>query len=402
MRRREVREMVLRWCPPVSQQLKEQVTKWVLSNEGMVKQRWTIEYYASRMREHSRELGCEGEGEEDGDPLGAGLFCWYGQLLFFVSQYGSWSFEPSYYPPGVPCGELFLRLTFDFSLLYVAFDYYLDRGPSEGKNRTLALLLTLLLNPDQEVKIEGFRGAIEAYGRLVSYRPQLSETLLLLFECEVKASRLQKEGQLTTGEYLEMARDKGGLTALAIHTLITGESGSCGDETRPVICGLSLTPEESGNEDRTQRRGSRRQSRWISMRPPRSDAGAYTLGAIIQLLDDMMDVHEDRRDGIHTIATSVLESEGCLDRLWIHTATAIDRMENKYTLFKPFMMGILCYTLGQRGIFSSRLRSTVSPGMLFNRDNNFNILPLVNQWIRNVMHETNSSVEEAPPPSLGS
>lgn len=330
-------EMVERWVPPVSSQVRKRLTEWVTGSGGLTSLHFMVDLYADMMRPHAQELGYCGSESEAADVLGAGLFCWYGQLLFYVSQYGDWS-DNSRLPEGVLYGDELLSATFDFVLLYVNFDYFLDRcGDSGRKLEVLVRLRLLLERPEMEMEIPGFAGLVAAYRRLVKRRPELRRRLLDLYNYEVRASLLQRGGGLSRDQYLEMARGKGGLTSLAIQTLITGS-----------------TTDESD---------------------------AYEVGSIVQLLDDMMDVREDLRDGIHTVATHELQESGNIDALFCYTVARIDGLTARFTLFKPFMMGILTYVLSQPLRYSSTLQRLLAKSIYIDWKRGAHMLPIINMWV---------------------
>ena len=67
------------------------------------------------------------------------------------------------------------------------------------------------------------------------------------------------------------------------------------------------------------------------------------LGIIMQLIDDSLDVTEDMKDGINTIATYELHKEGNLDKLWLSIAKKIDELESEFTIFKIIYTFCLVY-----------------------------------------------------------
>lgn len=317
-----------------------------------------IDTYATMIIPYYDELGCSDAKRTD--VLSAGLFCWYGQLLYYVSRYGIWTNND--HPVNesenknksenkneeILRGSDLLSYTFDLALLYVYFDHYLDVVPDSDRNKakTMSNLVSLMQNPDLDIHIPGLTGMVLAYKRLVKKQPKLIEDMFRLYIFETTAHKLQTGKELSEWEYLQIAKRKGGFTTLTIKTLITGENDY--------------------------------------------DEGCYDVGGIVQMLDDMMDVHEDIAAGINNIATYEIRKNGNMDRLFAYTARSIDGLPDKFVLFKPVMMTTLTYILSQPGKFSRRLQRNFSQSIYVNWQEGYHALTLMSSWISRRVAELRS------------
>ncbi len=156
---------------------------------------------------------------------------------------------------------------FAYSMLYPYTDNYLDDpaiAPEEkrGLNRRLALRLqgqAVAPANDHEARIYALVGLIEGEHERAA-RPQVYESLLAIHRAQEKSLRLLDPAAAPYEvDVLGIALEKGGASVVADGYLVAG----------------ALTPE---------------QARFL-----------YGWGAILQLVDDLQDVEQDRRAGLLTI-----------------------------------------------------------------------------------------------------
>lgn len=328
------KELVERWAVPLSPETNRYICEWFVGPKGLLCQEWLLRQYAEFILPHKEELGFMGDEERCDDVLAAGLFCYYGQLLLYYSQHGDWSEERRV--EGRLSGHDVPKAAFDFSLLYLHLDYFLDRNKGSLGSPILRDIRALLEDPDSDVKIEGKEGMVAAYRRVIALAERMRESLLNLFKVEVAGVHYQRTGVLSRQDYLSMAEKKGGLTAIAIQTMFGGEI----------------------------------------------DNGSYDVGACVQLIDDMMDVFEDIKDQHHTIATHDFCRYGNLDVLFCYTVARVESLRPPFTIFKFFMMEILTYVLSQPGKFSGRLTRLLKLSIHLDWREGVQMMKIINGWVK--------------------
>lgn len=100
----------------------------------------------------------------------------------------------------------------------------------------------------------------------------------------------------------------------------------------------------------------------------------YKVGYIGQLLDDISDVESDNKNGIHTMATYILERYGYLDELFYDVSKEIASFpDDDYTLYRAVMTALLYYIVNESSHFTETLKlkalpySLVKPGVKINQ-----------------------------------
>lgn len=142
-----------------------------------------------------------------------------------------------------------------------------------------------------------------------------------LLKIELESQSFQKNPNHSRESYLKMCRDKGEYSAIMIGTII----------------GVDLSVEDNLKNFKS-------------------------LGYVCQLLDDIVDVTEDREAGIHTIATHDLKEKGHLDELFTHTVEVIDSFDSPFILYKYAFLVVLTHVVSQpHKLFSSELQRIVDP-----------------------------------------
>lgn len=212
---------------------------------------------------------------------------------------------------------------FTFSSCYILTDHYLDDATitMEKKIKTIKQINIFIKNVGENTEMEQIdspliRAVADKYIEMVTKIPGSEPHLKELFHAEVKTMYLQTHDNLDRDTYLDICEWKGGLTCNAIQSLL----------------GLEITNSE------------------------------YTLGACIQLVDDMLDINDDIHLNINTIATYDYQKDGNLDRLLIYTVNRIDEMENRYAFFKPILfLGLVLAVHTNRDKYSSEIIKIINP-----------------------------------------
>lgn len=297
-----------------------------------------IRGYSDRLRVHARDLGLF-EQSANLNAIGAGMFCYIGQLLLYGSQFGNWmNNQPQ---KGVINGSLLEDHTFNFVLLYLYVDYFIDstKVSETSKKETLDVLFRLLHDPYEISPPQGMEGLLAAYKSILQVSPQSKEVLVNLFMVEIETYITQKQSDLTRSEYMKAALSKGGSTGVAIQS-ITGASYK---------------------ED------------------------CYTIGSILQLIDDIMDVYEDIEDNIHTIATYDLKKYGCLDHLYFKCVDMLDSLSDQFLLFKLMLMQVVTYTTSMKDRYSRSLRRRMKSYSLIRYMPDSHAMDICNRRVYNII-----------------
>jgi len=222
--------------------------------------------------------------------LVSGLLCFFGQIILYMCQNKKLNKEV-------------IDKCRDFTLLYLYVDYYLDT--KEIDKCKLKKMKEMIFDPFMD-NIPDMEDMVSAYRRILNNNTDECKIKMIeVFLTEVEGMSYQKNPNLTSEHYLDIAERKGGTTSLAINSMFTEDTNKYSD----VV---------------------------------------YIIGSIIQLLDDMMDVSLDMKQGIHTIATHELSKYGNMDRLWCYTVLKIDTITPPFIIFKFLMCEILTYILGHR------------------------------------------------------
>lgn len=310
--------LVSKWIPWLSDDVLSKYNGYISS--GVLRDNyWLVSEYVKRITPYADELKFLEPGKKS-NVLTAGLFCFTGQCLIYHCQYGNPYTSKERYPDVHLSGKEFFDVAFSYALMYVYADYFLDGVHLSGEDRQgiMFVLLKLLHNPWSGEAPPGMVGLLDAYKFILKMSPESQPYLIKVFMSEVEGMLIQNNPNSTRLEYFNIAERKGGLTGIGISAIL----GMC-------------TGKKVGFD-------------------PDGSIG-YQIGAILQLLDDMIDVLDDIEENTHTIATHDLQKYGNLDSLFIYTVIKVDRLPDIYNLFKFLLYEALCYTLSQRDRFTPRL-----------------------------------------------
>lgn len=244
--------------------------------------------------------------------------------------------------------DLLYSLTFLYSLL----DHYIDDNDIsfERKKHLIYKLSDLIISPrfvdysdqlNDPCLTQEHKHDLKLISQL-SYHlfnifqkvPSSLQYLKNLYYAEVLSMKLQHNCKFDRDLYLKLCQWKGGATCQAIQSILN----------------LPVT-----NND-------------------------YELGACIQFVDDIIDVHDDLISNISTAATCDFEYYGNLDLLLFDTLDYINNMSSLNTIFKPILIGSLLYTImhdyqssleGECPIFSSLVHMTFKNYSLLNPSFNY-------------------------------
>lgn len=217
----------------------------------------------------------------------AGLSCYIGQYIFGYCIGSNVSKQDA----------------IDFTLLYLYVDYYFDGG---GISFNILPFIQAVYQPE-DVTSFPIPHVLETYKRILSRHPDPSckQKMIDVFMTEIEGVRYQSSPNMTESQYMDIAVRKGGTTTVAIASMMSSNNNFTIDLD-----------------------------------------SIYLIGAIVQLLDDMLDVYEDMNLNINTIATYQLKTYDNLDKLLLHTLNQISLLPSKYSLIKSIMCLVSLYIVG--------------------------------------------------------
>lgn len=175
--------------------------------------------------------------------------------------------------------------------------------------------LLVKLNEDEKSS-EGdgkfIREVLKIVREIADECPQSIPHFYKLFQSEVESVKVQSSSTRSRDQYMISSEKKGMYTTAVIQSLLGGEV------TEDIL----------------------------------------NLGAIIQLIDDIIDIDEDRDESINTIATHDKE----LDKLVMHISNMICSLSTSYSYVKVLLYQLLLYGITKhKDKLSSQVLSVVSP-----------------------------------------
>lgn len=184
---------------------------------------------------------------------------------------------------------------FTFALCYMLIDHYLDDNTISYEEKKVSMqdIYLFIYTGKRNSENPLINAAADRYVDLIERVPKSKEMIKKLFESELNGVKIQGKENLSREVYLKIAEEKGGLTAATIGSII----------------GLK---EKEENE---------------SMR----------LGAMIQMVDDLIDIQDDEDLNIMTLARYDLQHTN-LDRYVYDSMIKIRNLSTTYNFFKPILL----------------------------------------------------------------
>ncbi len=239
---------------------------------------------------------------------------------------------------GFFCGSMVYILHFEnsfehiediclYNILYILVDNYIDDAQLDRVERKkgIQLMYSLLEDPFQNLESHHsfFNIIAKVYRQMITRCPQVKNKMYKLFQTEIDGLKIQDNGDLTRDEYYNIAIKKG------IYTI---------DVLRKI----------TGSTCKKIKEASR------------------NLGVITQLLDDSLDVFDDQRNGIHTIATYEKKNHATLDALWMDIAKRINDIPPNFNVFKLIYGAFAVYLPDRQSeIYSKNIRNMTTSHNLF-------------------------------------
>lgn len=217
-------------------------------------------------------------------------------------------------------------------LLYIMVDNILDENDIE---ETKPFIKTIRYVIDKDLddisnhrplddSLLPLHPSIKYYRNMVNNEKDAIIATKELFESEVRSVYVQAKNNLTREEYMEMCYDKGTKTGKLLYHIIV----------------------EKHHESEKE--------------------AIFHTGYCCQLIDDIMDCHEDIEHNINTIATYDYKIDGHLDRLFCETLLEIDKIPHQYNFIRYSFMLILLYEVSKHRILSPGLRRKIDPHIYMN------------------------------------
>ena len=227
--------------------------------------------------------------EKDGDFLSSGFVFFYASLIF-IMHYNDYQSK--------------IRAIFLYDMLYICIDNFIDNVNDKLLKKIFITNCRNILNEKYIITNNEMINTIQnTYKELISICPNIKLDLIEIFNAEINGVDIQNNDKLTEKDYHDIGCLKGGLTVKILHKII--------DNT------INLELEKA----------------------------SYEIGIIMQFIDDMIDVNDDIKNKINTIATYQYIKYGNIDKLYIETANRIININKKYTIFIILYCIFLFYIL---------------------------------------------------------
>ena len=231
---------------------------------------------------------------------------------------------------------------FTFALCYMLIDHYLDDNTisDEEKKKSMKDIYAFIYTGKRESENKLINAAADRYLDLVQRVPSCKEYILKLFQAELKGVEISKRKDLSREVYDKIDEEKGGLTAVAIGSII------------------GIVKEEEIIE-------------------------SMKLGHLIQIVDNLLDIQDDTDLGIYTLARYDLD-HGTLDRYIYDSVIMIQNLSPVYNFFKVILLtGIVLGVHDNQGCISDNLNTLLSKYNIFSPSSSKNSL---NSWFHEKLY----------------
>jgi len=309
-----------RWLPPVAEEDKITIKTFLEGTDNKYGRygRPLMQEYVKRLRPYLNVLGLSVTSKKpcEEECVAAGFVFFYG-CLCYIMHFPNW---------GKHIHDIFL-----YNLLYILVDYYIDdiRTHPELKQKAIKQMHILIQNPSHYKHLllvdPVLKTIAVVYQEFLIRCPNIKDSIQQLFAAEIEGLLIQKNENATREQYYDIACKKGGNTMLVLLDIV-------------------------GNTDLTLRKGT------------------YHLGTIVQLLDDSLDVLNDKNHGIHTIVTHDL-AKGNMDKIWLDIMTRVSNIDRRFTVFIILFTAFAIYLPDHHtACYSAEIQKITNPYNLFQID----------------------------------
>jgi hypothetical protein len=228
---------------------------------------------------------------------------------------------------------------FTFALCYMLIDHYLDDNTISAieKKKSMKDIYKFIVSGEENSENKLINAAADRYLDLVERVPSCKQYILKLFKAELKGVEISNRKDLSREEYSKIDEEKGGLTAVAIGSII----------------GVTDIKE------------------------------CMKLGHLIQIVDNLLDIQDDTDLGIYTLARYDLD-RGSLDRYIFDNVIMIDQLSNIYNFFKVILLtGLILGIHDNPHSISENLHSVLQKYNIFSSESSKNSL---NTWFHEKLY----------------
>jgi hypothetical protein len=252
----------------------------------------------------------------------SGAICFYGSV--FVSLLNTGKIEQ-------------IEHLFTFALCYMLVDHFLDdKNNTEKTKLEIMEELQKFIQNGEVGENSLIQAAGKRYQELINDIPEVKKEILNLFDAEWKGHQISKSKSHSRDIYKEIALKKGSGTARVIACII----------------GLELEPNDH-------------------------------LGALIQLVDDCLDVSDDADLNIFTLARYDLEKTNW-DNYILETCLEIEKLDKVYNFFKPILLtGLILGVHDNPNSVSEELSALIQKYDFFNTTSK----NYLNEWFYNKLYQ---------------
>ena len=311
----EACDIARKWLPPVREQDKIALMECLNGTEKTCGSPF-IEKYVEFLLPYTEVLGISTEDNKprEADCVASGFLFFYACVVYIMH---------------FPNSKEHIEDAFLYTVLYMLVDNYVDdiRVDDSLKQVAIDQMFILIKDPMAHERLPladpVLKTIATVYHRLTTRCPNTRYPMMQILKAEIDGAVIQKRCDCTRQEYYDTALLKGGYSVAVLQHIV-------------------------GDTDESIARAS------------------FQLGEITQLMDDMNDVMADREKGIHTIATHDLAEYGNLDNLWLDTINRINKIDDRFTVFKTIYMMYAVYIPDRiSNVYTSILRSKTTPLNLF-------------------------------------
>lgn len=228
---------------------------------------------------------------------------------------------------------------FTFALCYMLIDHYLDDNTISDteKKKSMKDIYEFIYNGKRETGNKLINAAADRYLQLVERVPSCKEYILKLFQAELKGVEISQRKDLSREMYSTIDEEKGGLTAVAIGSII----------------GVTDIAE------------------------------CMKLGHLIQIVDNLLDIQDDTDLGIYTLVRYDLD-RGSLDRYIYDAVIKIEKLSPIYNFFKVILLtGLILGIHDNPGCISKDLNTILQKYDIFSIGTSKNSL---NSWFHDKLY----------------
>ena len=225
------------------------------------------------------------------DCLASGIVFFYGCIIYIIHFPNWWTYIE----------DIVL-----YNILYMTVDHYIDNNTLDKATKEITIQQMYILVQDP-TKIDSMEVAdpilkliATTYQKLVTRCPNAKESIIKLFFAEIEGCDIQKQTSLDRDIYYNIALKKGGYTIQVLNEIVNNKDDSI-------------------------------------------NKSSYHIGTIMQLIDDLLDVSIDRQNDIYTITTFDQDHCSDLDKLFLDVTDRIDKIDNRFTIFKILYAMFLVY-----------------------------------------------------------